>query len=141
MSSPMINVNFKEIALKQCSCKVGEMTPSTTYNIVLEDSAEVVSVKSDEFVIQYVRKTASDNPFFCEVIYEFVVSIDEKHVGIFEGDVQRVKEFAERKKKVMVNSLALPSRASLLIGNMINETGTPFISAPIFMEKKEGPNN
>lgn len=136
MAEPMINVNFKDVVLKQCSCKVGFLNPNEKYNITLEDSATVVNVNKNCFTIQYRRRTISATPFDCEVVYEFSVEIDEKQLKFFD-DNNKIEDFADRKKVEMINALALPSRASLLIGNMISETGTPFISAPIFITKKD----
>ena len=136
MSENKTNVNFSQINLKKVEFKRCENIENKEYKIELKDSIKIVNVNDKSFGVEYSRQTISSEPFMVHVCFDFIVYLDKTGIDFYSGDIDKIKKFAELRKAEVVNNLNLPSRASLLIANIINELGTPFISSPNVINNK-----
>ena len=131
------NVNFSQVNLKKVDFIRNENLEQKEYKIDIVDLIKVLDVKANCFKIEYCRRTIGNEPFFVSVLFDFIVFLDKNGCDFYNGDLERIKNFAELRKAQIVSNLNLPSRASLLIGNIIKELGTPLISAPNVILKTE----
>ena len=137
MDEKKTSVRFSPVYLKYVKFERSDSIDDKTYRIDVSDTITISEVNDNSFKVEFVRKTVTKVPFFVEVCFDFVVSLDETGVDYYKGDLERIQNFAELRKNEIVNNLNLPSRASLLIGNVVKEIGTPFISVPHVIIKEQ----
>ena len=137
MTNNMTNVTFSSVDLKMVEFKKSKEIAIKSYQIVIEDEINLVSFDKTSFVLEYCRKTKNKDPFYVRTVFEFTVYFDEVGIAFYNGDLERIKRFAELRKSEIVTNLNLPQRASLLIGNIVREIGAPFISIPIIVENSK----
>ncbi|MBO4667456.1 MAG: hypothetical protein J5666_04950 [Bacilli bacterium] len=130
MEKPSIEVTFGEVFLKEANFVRPNALDQTNYQIDVVDIIDVVDVAKDSFRVLYTRKTRTDVPFKFSVTFDFVTYLGREGTDYYQGDIERIKKFAEARKVEIINNMSLASRASLLIGNIIKEVGNPFITQP-----------
>ena len=130
MEKPKIQVSFSEVSLKEAVFLRPGVLEQENYQIDVIDVIDITDVSEKSFRILYTRKTRTDNPFKFLVSFEFVTFLGQEGEEHYQGDLEKIKNFAEARKVEIINNMGLPSRASLLIGNIVKELGNPFITQP-----------
>lgn len=130
MDKPMIDVRYSDIMLTNVSFKKSDSFKEQSYQINFADIIKISDVTASSFKLIYERATTQKEPFYVSVVFELLVTMDKKGIDYYAGDLERVKSFANARKMEIVNGVALPSRASLLIGNIVREFGMPLITPP-----------
>ena len=129
-NAPKINVSYENIFIKDISFKRAEKLEFKPYNIQFQDVISVVEFDENGFKIEYERNSLTSDPFSFAVKFDFYCRFDAKSKEVMNGDLNKIKEFAEKQKEFITNSLNLPSRASLIIGEITSNLGTPYLSRP-----------
>ena len=130
MEQSKTQVNFSEVILKEVSFLRPGLLDQENYQIDVGDQIDISDVTDKSFRVLYTRKTRGDIPFKFSVSFELVVFLGQEGIDHYQGDVEKILNFAEARKVEIVNNMALPARASLLIGNIVKELGNPFITQP-----------
>jgi len=130
MENKSVDVKFQDLLLKSAYFKRSSSFDSKAYSIELQDSLSVSDVSATGFVVSFERKTLSKEPFEVSVAYDVKVIFENDSQKAFGEDVNKIKEFANKKAAEIVSSLAIPARASVLIGSMTQGLGTPYVSIP-----------
>ena len=126
-----LNVSFEEILIKEVKFKKSENMALKSYKIECSDNIEVVDVNNNGFKLEYTRKTETEEPFTFIVTFECFCKIQ----GETEFDLEKIKQTAETNKESIVSNLNLPSKASLIIGDITSNLGTPYLSRPYLIKK------
>ena len=137
MDKPLVQVNFSEVLLKEVSFNRPSSLSDETYKIDVVDSIVIDEVDSKSFKVIYTRETKGDIPFGFKVVFEFVTFLDDQGIEYYNGDLDKIKNFAEARKVEIINNMGLAARASLLIGNIVKEVGNPFITQPAVIVTKK----
>ena len=126
-----VSVNITNVMLKEVKFVRAEQIGFERYKINVADKVNVDNVANDGFKISYSREITNNDPFYAIVTFDVYLSLNEDGTNVFGGDLNKIKEFAEKRKNDIVINLSLPARASLLIGNMTKEVGSvPLIMNP-----------
>ena len=131
MENKQLNVSFEEVFIKQVSFQKSKNMTSKSYNIECSDNVEVVEVNNDGFKIEYTRKTETEEPFTFVITFECLCKIQ----GESNIELERIRQTAEKNKESIVSNLNLPSKASLVIGDITSHLGTPYLSRPFLIKK------
>ena len=137
MDKPLVQVNFSEVLLKEVSFNRPSSLGEEIYKIDVVDSIIIDEVDAKSFKVIYVRENRGGIPFKFKVAFDFVTYLDEQGIEYYNGDLDKIKNFAEARKVEIVNNMGLAARASLLIGNIAKEVGNPFITQPAVIVTKK----
>lgn len=130
MENEKINVNYSDVILKSFKFEKSENYKEQPYKIDFEDFVKISCVTEESFKIEFSRSTRHSDPFVISATFELTVSFDKNGIEYFNGNLEQIREFAAKKKIEIVNGVAIPARASLLIGNVVREFGAPLITPP-----------
>lgn len=131
MENKQLNVSFEEVFIKQVSFQKSKNMTSKSYSIECSDNVEVVEVNNNGFKIEYTRKTETEEPFTFVITFECLCKIQ----GESNIELERIRQTAEKNKESIVSNLNLPSKASLVIGDITSHLGTPYLSRPFLIKK------
>ncbi|GEM_PF-5897691 len=129
-----INVTFDEVLLKSVEFERVEKMGFHSYKIECIDSGRVTDISPEGFRVEYERKTTTTEPFSFSVKFDLYCRFDSKSKAILDSDLERIKKFADDNKMNVIASLNLPNRASLVIGNITTQMGTPYLSRPYLIK-------
>ena len=130
-----IDVEFGESNLTKIVFNYQNIPEKDSFEVKVKDTADVNVLNERAFEIIYSRQTTTNEPF--TFVVEFKVIITVKNLEQLKENNETLEEFANRKKKEIIERLTLPVRASLLIGNMTKECGGAFVTIPVFYDKEK----
>ena len=135
MENQKINVHYGEAMLKDAKFIKSENYEEKSYQVFFVDRIKVDNVTDKSFDVIFSRTTNAKEPFYISVTFEMKVTIGQNEYHHFNGDLEKMRNFASARKVEIVNSVSLPARASLLIASMVREFGAPLITPPLVKEQ------